>query len=64
MIKEWAYAGIGISLISAFVSNAAVEGISGLTFFPFLILAILAISYVTYHKLKLNKPDSPTVYNQ
>jgi hypothetical protein len=49
--KEWAYAGFGIILISASVSHAAVDGMNGQTFFPLIILAILATSYVCYHKL-------------
>lgn len=50
-IKEWAYAGFGISLIAAFVSNWAVDGFSGLTLFPLIVLVILSVSYVYYHKL-------------
>lgn len=49
--KEWAYAGFGITMISAFVSHAAVDGINGQTFFPLIIFGILAISYRCYHKI-------------
>src|SRR4051812_3590760 len=49
--KEWAYAGFGITMLSAFISHAVVDGINGQTFFPLIILAILAASYVCYHKL-------------
>ena len=51
-IKEWAYAGFGISLISAFTGHWVVDGIGFLTFFPLIIFAILAVSYFYYHKIK------------
>jgi len=50
-IKEWAYAGLGLELIAAFISLWAVDGLNGQTIFPLVILAILAVSYVQYHKL-------------
>jgi hypothetical protein len=50
-IKEWAYAGFGFSLIAAFVSNWAVDGFSGVTVFPLVVLAILSVSYSYFHKL-------------
>lgn len=50
-IKEWAYAGLGITMISAFVSHWAVDGLNGITIFPLFIFAILATSYWYYHKL-------------
>ncbi len=50
--KEWAYAGFGISFISAFVGHWVVDGVNnGQTLFPLFILGILAVSYVYYHKL-------------
>ncbi len=51
-VKEWAYAGFAISLISAFFSHWAVDGLNGMTCFPLIILAILITSYTYYHKLK------------
>lgn len=51
-IKEWAYAGFAITIISAFVSHLVVDGVNGQTFFPLLILAILIASYASYHKLR------------
>ncbi|UTA69891.1 DoxX family protein [Emticicia sp. 21SJ11W-3] len=50
-IKEWAYAGLSFSLISAFISHWAVDGMNAQTPFPLIILAILMVSYVYYHKL-------------
>jgi len=49
--KEWAYAGFGITLISAFVSHGVVDGFNGQTFFPLIIFGILAISYKCHHKI-------------
>jgi len=50
-IKEWAYAGFAFDFIFATISHGAVDGINGLTFFPLIILGILAVSYIYYHKL-------------
>jgi len=49
--KEWAYAGFGLTIISAFVSHWVVDGFSGQTLFPLLILGILSTSYLYYQKL-------------
>lgn len=51
-VKEWAYAGFAIDFIAAFVSNAAVDGFKGTTFFPLLVFAVLIVSYIYYHKIK------------
>ena len=51
-IKEWAYAGFAFDFIFAAISHGAVDGINFQTFFPFIILAILMLSYVYYHKLR------------
>lgn len=61
-IKEWAYAGFTFDFLFAFISHWAVNGLHALTFFPLLILAILAVSYITYHKLKI-KPGNKTSFN-
>ena len=51
-IKEWAYAGFTFNLISALVSHLAVDGVTnGQSYFPLVIMAILAVSYIYYHKL-------------
>ncbi|ASS49040.1 MAG: hypothetical protein A3D31_05085 [Candidatus Fluviicola riflensis] len=50
-IKEWAYAGFAFDFIFATISHGAVDGISGQTFFPLIVLAVLMVSYVYYHKL-------------
>ena len=50
-IREWAYAGLGLEMIAAFISLWAVDGLNGMTIFPLIVLAIVAVSYVQYHKL-------------
>src|SRR4051812_28879111 len=47
-IKEWAYAGFTFNMIAAFVSHSSVDGISGQSFFPLIVLAILLTSYFSY----------------
>ena len=48
--KEWAYGCFIIELLSAFISHSVVDGMGGQTFFPLVILAILLVSYMYYHK--------------
>jgi len=50
-IKEWAYAGFTFDFIFASISHGAVDGVNGQTFFPLIVLAVLAVSYHYYHKL-------------
>ena len=50
-IKEWAYAGFAFDFLFASISHGAVDGVNGQTFFPLVVLGILAVSYVYYHKL-------------
>ncbi|MBC8047363.1 MAG: DoxX family protein [Fimbriimonadaceae bacterium] len=49
--KEWAYMGFAICMLSAFISNWAVDGFQVGTLFPLIIFAILITSYLYYHKL-------------
>ncbi|MBU3678908.1 MAG: DoxX family protein [Candidatus Kapabacteria bacterium] len=51
-VKEWAYAGFAFDFIFATISHGAVDGMIGQTFFPLVVLGILAISYIYYHKLQ------------
>ena len=53
-IKEWAYAGFMFNFVFATISHIAVDGFVGVSFFPMLILGILAISYFYHHKLQAN----------
>ncbi len=50
-LKEWAYAGFGISLICAFASNVVVHGFGSFAVLPLVTMAILVVSYIYYHKL-------------
>jgi len=55
-IKEWAYAGLAFDFIAAFISHWVVDGLNGITFFPLLILGILIVSYLCYHRLRNISP--------
>jgi len=48
--KEWAYAGFTFDFVFAFISIWAVDGLQAMTFFPLIVLAVLAVSYIFYHK--------------
>ncbi len=50
-IKEWAYAGFGITFISAFIAHLASGDPMSKAIAPIVVLAVLAVSNVTYHKL-------------
>ncbi len=50
-MKEWAYAGFTFDFIFASISHFAVDGLGFQSFFPLIILSILMVSYVYYHKL-------------
>ena len=51
-IKEWAYAGFSFVFISAAISHWAVDGFTGQTIFPLVVMLILLVSYYTYYKLQ------------
>jgi hypothetical protein len=50
-VKEWAYAGFGFDFIFASISHFAVDGVTFDGFIPLIVLLILAISYIYYHKI-------------
>ena len=50
--KEWAYAGFGITFISAAVSHTVIDGFEGQSIFPLVMLGILAASYTCYNKMQ------------
>lgn len=58
-IKEWAYAGFAFDFLFACISHWAVDGFGFQTVFPLIILVVLIVSYIYYHKLK-----SPILYNK
>ena len=51
-VKEWAYAGFGIDFISAFVSTAAVFGLTSGLILPVVCFAFLVISYISREKMR------------
>lgn len=53
-VKEWIYAGFGIDFISAFIALWAVNGF-GQAWFVLIFIAILWLSYWTYHKMNDQK---------
>lgn len=55
-VKEWAYAGFAFDFIFAGISHFAVDGLDFQSFFPFLFLGLLVLSYLSYHKI--NSPSS------
>lgn len=54
-MKEWVYAGFTFDFIFACISHWAVDGMGFQTIMPLIILAILFISYVYYHKIYSSK---------
>ena len=54
--KEWAYAGFGIVLISAFIAHTAAGDPLSMRIGPLLALALLLASYVTWHKKQQPAP--------
>jgi hypothetical protein len=52
-LKEWAYAGLTIVFISAFIAHTVSGDPGSKISMPVIFLGILAVSYITYHK-KLN----------
>lgn len=50
-VKEWAYAGLGLVSISAFIGHAVVDGFTYITILPLIILGIIITSYMCYHTM-------------
>lgn len=51
-LKEWAYAGFVIVLISASIAHIVSDGVPA-AIAPFVSLILLITSYITYHRLKI-----------
>ncbi|MBC9932208.1 DoxX family protein [Chitinophaga qingshengii] len=51
-VREWAYAGLLINVISAFLAFAAINGAASQYIWPVVALLLLIISYVCFHKEK------------
>lgn len=58
-LKEWVYAGFVFDFIFATISHVVVDGMDAQSFFPLIVLVILAVSYIYYHKL--NSPSLATL---
>jgi hypothetical protein len=50
-IKEWAFFGLAITSFSAFIGHWVIDGFGSETIFPLILLGILILSYVYYHKV-------------
>lgn len=48
-IKEWAYAGLAVNVLSAFVAFAAIHGTPDQYIWPAVVLLLLIISYAYFH---------------
>ncbi|MFT3932359.1 MAG: DoxX family protein [Chitinophagaceae bacterium] len=53
-VKEWAYAGLAITFISAFIAHTSLGDPANYKIMPIIFLAVLVVSYVSYHK-QVNK---------
>ncbi|MDB5272862.1 MAG: hypothetical protein JWO58_1229 [Chitinophagaceae bacterium] len=53
-IKEWAYAGFGITIISAVIAHLVSEP-PATAIMPVVMFGVLVASYVTYHRLNDSK---------
>ncbi|MEO6136090.1 MAG: DoxX family protein [Ginsengibacter sp.] len=49
--KEWVYAGFAFDFIFAGISHFVVDGMDFQSFFPLILLGILIVSYIYFHKL-------------
>ena len=54
-VKEWAYAGFAIDLISAAIAHASSGDPAGAVVFPAVLLVIMVVSYVYFHKLNVKQ---------
>jgi hypothetical protein len=56
-LKEWTYAGFGFNFICACIGHLVVDGFVFVSFFPLIIFAILATSYIHYFKVYYHGKD-------
>ena len=54
-VKEWAYAGQAFDIVAAFISIWAVDGFNVNLLIPTIVMAILIVSYVYFHKRMKSK---------
>ena len=55
-IKEWAYAGFGITFMSAFIAHSASGDPVGMRIMPVIFLVLLAVSYYTKSRKEVISP--------
>ncbi len=60
-VKEWAYAGQAFDIIAAFISIWAVDGFNVNLLIPSIVMAILIVSYIYFHKREKNKIASQRI---
>lgn len=60
-VKEWAYAGLAFTFVSAFIAHSASGDPASSTAMPLVFLAVLAVSYLTYNKKQKAVPAKPAV---
>ncbi len=53
-VKEWAYAGFAFAFVSAFIAHTVSGDPMNYRMMPVMFLALLVVSYISYHKLKAN----------
>ena len=58
--KEWVYAGFAITFISALIAHAASGDLLSITAVPIVVLLVLATSYVSYHRLRVQPEIAAT----
>jgi uncharacterized membrane protein YphA (DoxX/SURF4 family) len=58
-LKEWAYAGLAITFVSAFIAHSASGDPVNNRIMPLIFLALLVVSYVTFHKWKSKSIQKP-----
>lgn len=51
-LKEWVYVAFGIDFISASIAYTSIDGFGANAVSPLIMLALLVISYIFYHKMK------------
>ncbi|MET0637441.1 MAG: DoxX family protein [Chitinophagaceae bacterium] len=52
VIKEWVYAGFTFTFIAAFLAHTTSGDPAKVALFPLVMLAVLAVSYISYKKLQ------------
>jgi uncharacterized membrane protein len=60
-LKEWTYAGFTIDFVSALIAHLAVGDPVSTMVMPVVLLAVLMVSYGSYHRHVLHGPDGDVV---